>query len=279
MKKTVLLLMILSVIFGSAEAKEKKVKKGKNVTITETPKVFTNEVDSMSYALGLNVGSDFSRNLAGIPGGKSNIELIIKGFTTAMKNDSALMTLEMATEYFKNYITKAQSQETNVKKSEGEKFLANNMSAEGVNVTLTGLQYKVLVPSEGKKPTANDTVKVHYTGTLINGTKFDSSVDRGEPIEFPLNQVIKGWTEGVQLMSVGSKYKFFVPYTLGYGDQGAGGVIPPFATLIFEVELIDIKPFKENVTIEDIETKKAVPAKKTGTQNIPSKSAKSTNKK
>ena len=119
------------------------------------------------------------------------------------------------------------------------------MNAEGVNVTPSGLQYKVLVPAEGKKPQAQDTVKVHYTGTLLDGTKFDSSVDRGEPIEFPLNQVIKGWTEGVQLMAVGSKYKFFIPYNLGYGKQGAGGVIPPFATLIFEVELLDIKPFKE----------------------------------
>ena len=119
------------------------------------------------------------------------------------------------------------------------------MNAEGVNVTPSGLQYKVLVPAEGKKPQAQDTVKVHYTGTLLDGTKFDSSVDRGEPIKFPLNQVIKGWTEGVQLMAVGSKYQFFIPYNLGYGEQGAGGVIPPFATLIFEVELLDIKPFKE----------------------------------
>jgi FKBP-type peptidyl-prolyl cis-trans isomerase len=119
------------------------------------------------------------------------------------------------------------------------------MTQEGVNVTPSGLQYKVLVPAEGKKPQAQDTVKVHYTGTLLDGTKFDSSVDRGEPIEFPLNQVIKGWTEGVQLMAVGSKYQFFIPYNLGYGEQGAGGVIPPFATLIFEVELLDIKPFKE----------------------------------
>jgi FKBP-type peptidyl-prolyl cis-trans isomerase len=137
------------------------------------------------------------------------------------------------------------------------------MTAEGVNVTLTGLQYKVLVPAEGKKPSAQDTVKVHYTGTLVNGTKFDSSVDRGEPIEFPLNQVIKGWTEGVQLMSIGSKYKFFVPYTLGYGEQGAGGVIPPFATLIFEVELIDFKPFVETPKVEDNEKATDIKAEST----------------
>jgi len=277
MKKTVLLLMVLSLIFGSAEAKEKKNKKSKNLPVIENVIIFANEVDSMSYALGLNVGNDFAKNLKGIPGGKSNIDLLIKGFSTALKGDSSLMTSEVATEFFKNYITKAQAIETDLKKAEGEKFLAENMSAEGVNVTLTGLQYKVIVPAEGKKPSAQDTVKVHYTGTLLNGTKFDSSIDRGEPIEFPLNQVIKGWTEGVQLMSVGSKYKFFVPYTLGYGEQGAGGVIPPFATLVFDVELLGIKTFKEVTAIENTETnvKPAVkPIKKSSTTKPAAKNKK-----
>ena len=274
MKKTVLFLIAISLILGSVEAKEKKNKKSKNAPIIEKVQVFTNDVDSMSYALGINVGNDFAKNLQGIPGGQSNIDLVIKGFTTAMKKDSALMTAEAATEYFKNYITKAQAKDTEVKKAEGEKFLAENMSAEGVNVTLSGLQYKVLVPAEGKKPSAQDTVKVHYTGTLINGTKFDSSVDRGEPIEFPLNQVIKGWTEGVQLMSVGSKYKFFVPYTLGYGDQGAGGVIPPFATLIFDVELLDFKPFIEKPAVEEIEKATEIKAVNTVKKKTTVKSAK-----
>lgn len=269
--------MVLSLIFGSAEAKEKKNKKSKNLPVIENVIIFANEVDSMSYALGLNVGNDFAKNLKGIPGGKSNIDLLIKGFSTALKGDSSLMTSEVATEFFKNYITKAQAIETDLKKAEGEKFLAENMSAEGVNVTLTGLQYKVIVPAEGKKPSAQDTVKVHYTGTLLNGTKFDSSIDRGEPIEFPLNQVIKGWTEGVQLMSVGSKYKFFVPYTLGYGEQGAGGVIPPFATLVFDVELLGIKTFKEVTAIENTETnvKPAVkPIKKSSTTKPAAKNKK-----
>ncbi|HRZ95962.1 MAG TPA: FKBP-type peptidyl-prolyl cis-trans isomerase [Paludibacter sp.] len=277
MKKTVLLLMVLSLIFGSAEAKEKKNKKSKNLPVIENVIIFANEVDSMSYALGLNVGNDFAKNLKGIPGGKSNIDLLIKGFSTALKGDSSLMSSEVATEFFKNYITKAQAIETDLKKAEGEKFLAENMSAEGVNVTLTGLQYKVIVPAEGKKPSVQDTVKVHYTGTLLNGTKFDSSIDRGEPIEFPLNQVIKGWTEGVQLMSVGSKYKFFVPYTLGYGEQGAGGVIPPFATLVFDVELLGIKTFKEVTAIENTETnvKPAVkPIKKSSTTKPAAKNKK-----
>jgi len=243
MKKTVLFLAAISLVFASTEAKSKKPEK----TIVQAPvKVLVTDVDSMSYALGLNVGSDFSKNLKGIPGGKSNIDLLIKGFTTAMRGDSALMKPEVAMEFFKSYIAKASGKDAELKKGAGEKFLAENKTKDSVKTTATGLQYKVLVAKEGPKPQATDSVKVHYQGFLVDGTKFDSSVDRGEPITFPLNQVIPGWTEGVQLMSVGSKYKFYVPYALGYGEKGAGnGAIPGFSTLIFEVELLDIKPLKK----------------------------------
>jgi len=119
--------------------------------------------------------------------------------------------------------------------------LVENKTKDGVNTTPSGLQYKVLVYKDGPKPKLTDSVKVHYQGFFIDGTKFDSSIDRGVPITFPLNQVIPGWTEGVQLMSVGSKYKFFVPYTLAYGENGTGnGIIPGFSTLIYEVELLEI---------------------------------------
>ena len=125
-------------------------------------------------------------------------------------------------------------------KEEGEKFLAENALKEGIQVTESGLQYEVLKMGRGKKPAATDRVKVHYHGTLIDGTVFDSSVERGEPTSFGLNQVIAGWTEGLQLMPVGSKFRFYIPQELGYGSRNAGS-IPPYSTLIFEVELLGIE--------------------------------------
>jgi len=126
-------------------------------------------------------------------------------------------------------------------KEEGEKFLAENAKRPGVKVTPSGLQYEVLDATLGQKPKATDKVRVHYEGTLIDGTVFDSSYKRGESISFALNQVIAGWTEGLQLMSVGSKYKLYIPYHLGYGERGAGASIPPYAALIFTVELLGIE--------------------------------------
>ena len=126
-------------------------------------------------------------------------------------------------------------------KEEGEKFLAENAKRAEVKTTPSGLQYEVIEATIGQKPSATDKVRVHYEGTLIDGTVFDSSYKRGESITFGLNQVIKGWTEGLQLMSVGSKYKLYIPYDLAYGAQGAGGSIPPYAALIFTVELLGIE--------------------------------------
>lgn len=123
----------------------------------------------------------------------------------------------------------------------GKKFLEDNAKKADVKTTSSGLQYKVIAEGTGKKPKATETVTVHYRGTLIDGTEFDSSYKRGEPISFGLNRVIAGWTEGLQLMPTGSKYEFYIPYNLAYGERGAGGVIPPFAKLIFEVELLGVK--------------------------------------
>ena len=213
----------------------------------------------MSYALGVSVGEGLAKNLKTLPDGKCNMDLFIKAFNTSIKGDSALLKSEFVKEFLNNYFQAAQKREVDQKKGAGEKYLNDNKTKDSVKVTASGLQYKVLVAKDGPKPGATDTVKVHYTGTLIDGTKFDSSVDRGEPISFPLNQVIPGWTEGVQLMSVGSKYKFYIPYALGYGEKGAGnGAIPGFATLIFEVELLDIKPFVEAPKTIEVKTEAPV---------------------
>lgn len=126
-------------------------------------------------------------------------------------------------------------------KEDGIQFLENNRKQDNVQVTQSGLQYTVIEAGDGAKPGPTDTVEVHYKGTFIDGKQFDSSYDRGKTIEFPLNGVIAGWTEGLQLMSVGANYRFFIPYHLAYGERGAGGVIPPYATLIFDVELVDVK--------------------------------------
>lgn len=136
-----------------------------------------------------------------------------------------------------DFVMKASAQA----KEEGEKFLAENAKRSEVKTTASGLQYEVIEATLGQKPSATDKVRVHYEGTLIDGTVFDSSYKRGESISFPLNGVIKGWTEGLQLMSVGSKYKLYIPYDLAYGAQGAGGSIPPYAALIFTVELLGIE--------------------------------------
>ena len=241
MKKVLILALALTALNAGVEAKEKKQKKSKKgAKITVVEKFLVNDVDSMSYALGINVGADFSKNLQQIPGGKVNKDALIKGFTQALKGDSTLFTADFANEFFRTYITAAQEVEVAKKRAEGEKFLAENKTKEGVNVTESGLQYIVLKPAEGKKPTAESTVKVHYQGFLLDGTKFDSSVDRGEPAVFGVNQVIKGWTEALKLMPVGSKYKLYIPQELAYGSQNMGN-IKPFSALIFDVELISIE--------------------------------------
>ena len=176
--------------------------------------------------------------LLGIDGLETNYDLIKQGFINGLYNYTEQFDMQSAQMYVETVISRLKY---NATKEAGEKFLAENSLREGVQVTESGLQYEVLVEGKGPKPTAEQTVKVHYEGTLIDGTIFDSSYQRGEPIEFPLNGVIKGWTEGLQLMSVGSKYKLYIPYQLGYGERGAGGSIPPYSALIFTVELLDIK--------------------------------------
>lgn len=171
-------------------------------------------MDNQSYAIGRNIGAQLKQ--IGLPP-----TLVLEDFLAGIR-DTMDGKMDKAT------------------REEGEKFLAENAKREGVNVTASGLQYEVLTEGYGKQPKAENTVRCHYEGRLINGTVFDSSYKRGEPADFGLRQVIKGWTEGVQLMKEGAKFRFFIPYNLAYGETGAGANIPPFAALIFDVELIKV---------------------------------------
>ncbi|MDD7630745.1 MAG: FKBP-type peptidyl-prolyl cis-trans isomerase [Parabacteroides sp.] len=199
-------------------------------------------VDSASYAIGINTGANYRTNLKTLPGGEANIDDLIAGFIQAIKGDSAAMkmTPETAQQYLQTYFVEASAKEAAQNKEAGEKFLVENKTKEGVITTESGLQYKVEKEGTGEKPTAADRVKVHYTGTLLDGTKFDSSVDRGEPAEFGVSQVIRGWTEGLQIMPAGSKYIFWIPSDLAYGERGAGQDIKPNSVLKFEVELLEV---------------------------------------
>ena len=194
-------------------------------------------MDKISYALGLSMG----QNLMGSGVTSLNYQDLAQGIEDVLTKQQPKITYQDAQQVLGQFFQELEAKIAGAAKADGEKFLAENAKREGVQVTASGLQYEVLEATIGQKPKATDTVKVHYEGTLIDGTVFDSSYKRGESISFPLNGVIKGWTEGLQLMSVGSKYKFFIPYQLAYGERGAGQQIPPYAALIFTVELLGIE--------------------------------------
>ena len=196
-----------------------------------------NEVDSVSYSVGMLVAKNLqSQGLSEI-----NPELFQKAVSDIFNNGETLLTPEEAEGYFTTFMEKKQGMAGSDNKIAGEQFLAANAKKEGVVVLDNGLQYEILVAGDGPKPAITDKVYTHYHGMLIDGTVFDSSVDRGEPIEFPLNRVIRGWTEILQLMPVGSKWRVYIPYDLAYGAQGAGADIGPYSALIFEIELIEIR--------------------------------------
>lgn len=200
-------------------------------------------MDKVSYALGLGIG----RQLSQMGATDLNIDDFAQAIKDVLAGDQPKVADQEAQQIVQEFF-QAQEAEQRAAAAEkgkaarqaGEEYLAANAKKEGVVTLPSGLQYMVLNEGTGKKPKATDKVKCHYEGMLIDGAMFDSSIQRGEPAVFPLNQVIAGWTEGLQLMTEGSKYRFFIPYSLGYGEHGAGTSIPPFSALIFDVELIEV---------------------------------------
>ena len=236
MKKPIYLLLFGSFAL-SAQAQDAQVK---------------SRIDSVSYLAGQNIAQSVLKDFP-----EANVSLLLQGISDAMMQRPGLIldpTNQCVMSYFQEKMQATQQAEQamneelmaiqneagRVNREKGEAFLIENAKRKEIQVTASGLQYEVLQEGTGAKPKDTNTVKVHYEGFLLNGMRFDSSKDRGQPAEFPLNQVIRGWTEGVQLMSVGSKYKFYIPYQLGYGEMGSGETIPGGSVLIFDVELIEI---------------------------------------
>ena len=194
-------------------------------------------MEKLSYALGMVIG----HNLKGMGVKNLSQDDFGKAMNDVLTNQTTSLTDQEAQKIVGDFLQKQQEEATREIREEGERFLAENAKKEGVVVLPSGLQYTVLTEGTGAQPKATDRVKCHYEGTLTNGQIFDSSYRRGEPAVFPLNGVIAGWTEGVQLMKEGAKYRFFIPYNLAYGERGAGQAIPPYAALVFDVELISIE--------------------------------------
>ncbi len=200
------------------------------------------KVDSVSYLVGMNIGASIMKDFS-----EANVELLMKGLQDAMTKQAPMCSdpgNAMLNNFFqqKQQAMQAQEEMNNMAyKAIGEEFLVNNAKRKGVEVTASGLQYEVLKEGKGPHPTATSKVKVHYHGTTPEGVVFDSSVERGEPISFGLDQVIKGWTEGVQLMKAGAKYRFYIPQELAYGPSSPSPTIKAYMPLVFEVELIEIE--------------------------------------
>ena len=202
-----------------------------------------NKFESIEQRVSYGVGRQLGDQLRSNPFKEFDVTAVQAGLADALAGVASQVNDEALNEAFAVVSKKLQEQEqqvAKVKAAEGEAFLAKNAEREEVVVTESGLQYEILVDAEGDKPTAQSTVRTHYHGTFINGDVFDSSYDRGQPAEFPVGGVIAGWTEALQLMSVGAKFRLYIPYNLAYGERGSQGAIPPYSALVFDVELLDI---------------------------------------
>jgi FKBP-type peptidyl-prolyl cis-trans isomerase len=243
MKKTIYIFMFFSLLlfFSCGQGEKPKTK-----TQSETPVTsIDSEEQKISYAMGYNMGNNFRQIYPNL-----DIDSLIQGIIDSINQKESLMTndeIQKTLMQLQENMRKSQQVQKKAKaeenKIEGEKFLKENAKKKGIKVTKSGLQYQIIKPGNGPQPKVNDTVKVNYRGTFIDGNEFDSSYKRGVPASFPLNRVISGWTEGLQLMKVGSKYKFFIPSELAYKEHGAPPTIGPNVTLIFEVELLEIIKF------------------------------------
>lgn len=230
---------------AQTKSKPKPTTKPKlTISLTKVPvKEFANQVDSVSYAVGVLVAQNFKSQKVTL-----NPAMVAKGFEAATQGGALKMTEQECQNVVSAYMMKnqeaqalEQSKQFLPNKEAGEKFLEENKKKDSIVVTASGLQYKIMKLGSGPKPVATDKVKTHYHGTLIDGTVFDSSVQRGEPISFPVTGVIPGWVEALQLMPVGSKFKLFIPQNLAYGVRGGGQTIKPYSALVFEVELLEIE--------------------------------------
>jgi FKBP-type peptidyl-prolyl cis-trans isomerase FklB len=244
------ILIIICVVFTSltyAQTKkittEKKPTQGATTTVNKNIPVILTSTDSFSYAIGLQAASYYKSQL----GAAVNTSLVKRAFDDVFNNKQLLLTQEACNATVQRKLQEVQKKQEGAmsiqaqkEKETGKKFLEENKKRPGVVELPDGLQYEILKAGTGEKPKATDTVKAHYAGTLIGGKEFDNSYKRGEPLTIPVSGVIQGWVEALQLMPVGSKWKLFIPSDLGYGDRGAGGAIPGGATLIFEIELLEI---------------------------------------
>lgn len=233
---TLCLLTLLTVSVAIGQNNKKSAKQPQQATTTQVKPQTNTKMDSLSYSLGVLVAQNLKQQ------GFENLDAtsLVKGVEDVMKGDSLKIDINTCSQTVQQYAQAQQAKKYEQNIAEGKQFLAENAKRPEVKTTSSGLQYEVLKEGNGPKPTANDQVTVHYTGKLIDGTVFDSSVERGEPATFGVTQVIPGWVEALQMMSVGSKWKLYIPADLAYGERGAGNVIGPYSTLIFEVELLKI---------------------------------------
>jgi FKBP-type peptidyl-prolyl cis-trans isomerase len=242
MKKVLTSIMLVAILLTSITASAQKKKKSSAPEAPKSAVVLQTKLDSISYIIGHDIGKNLKTNEISI-----NQDIFNAGITNGLTGNDSLLTEEETGKIMMRFQQEmmakreqAVATEVTAEKTKGKAFLEENKMKEGVTETPSGLQYKVITEGAGQNPGAEDVVEVHYTGKLIDGTVFDSSVERGQPVKFPLNGVIQGWTEGLQLMKPGAKYMLYIPSELAYGDRGTGP-IPGGATLIFEVELLSVE--------------------------------------